>query len=105
MHVIIDQDIPIAEDIRLVKRLYKVPKEKAYPKGIKFAYQYLIYRDSEWIDICRVDNYRHDKIKTGTHVHKLNAKEVQFSDMDFEEAEEYAISLSERLAKESLKKW
>ena len=36
---IIDQDIPLAEDKRLIKRLYKVRKSDDFPDGLEFACQ------------------------------------------------------------------
>ncbi|MBI2137541.1 hypothetical protein HYU12_03415 [Candidatus Woesearchaeota archaeon] len=48
MQVIINQDILIAEDVRLVKRLFKVGKDANFPDGLKFAYQYLVFKGGEW---------------------------------------------------------
>lgn len=92
MDVIIDQDIPIGENSRLVKRLYKVKKDHGFPEGLKFAYQFLFFKGG-WIEIARIDNYPHDKKRIGTHIHKIRSKEIVFKDMDFEECEDYIIKL------------
>lgn len=97
MQNIIDQDILLAEDIRLIKRLDKVPKDQNFPEGLRFAYQYLIFRNNEWLQLCRIDNYEHDKRKTGTHIHKYTNENVEFKEMDFRESEEYIKQLGERL--------
>ena len=43
---IIDQDIPLAEDKRLIKRLYKVDKSDDFPDGLEFAYQFLYVKNT-----------------------------------------------------------
>ncbi|MBS3119267.1 hypothetical protein J4475_00415 [Candidatus Woesearchaeota archaeon] len=97
MSIIINQDIILAEDARLIKRLYKVRKETSFPDGLKFAYQYLVFRNNEWIEVCRIDNYKHDKNEIGTHIHKHGRKKVVFKELSFEEAEEYTMRLGEEL--------
>ena len=92
MKVLVDQDIPLAENVRLIKRLYKVNKDKDFPEGLKFAYQFL-FRKEKWLEIARMDNYTHDLKKKGVHVHKIGAKEVIFKNMTFEECEEYIVNL------------
>ena len=39
--IVIDQDIPLGEDKRLIKRLWKVDKTDDFPDGLEFAYQFL----------------------------------------------------------------
>jgi len=94
MRALIEQDILLAEDVRLVKRLYRVPRSPSFPDGLKFAFQYLVLKEGIWREVCRVDNYEHAG-GTGTHVHKHGS--VTFRQMTFEEAEDYIIALGERL--------
>ena len=67
---IIDQDIPLAEDKRLIKRLYKVDKNDDFPDGLEFAYQFLYFKDNKWIQVARIDNQLHGG-KPGTHIVNL----------------------------------
>lgn len=97
MQVIINQDILIAEDVRLVKRLFKVGKDANFPDGLKFAYQYLVFKYGEWLDVCRIDNYRHSRQKAGAHIHKFSGEFVEFRDIGFREAEELVIRIGGQL--------
>ena len=99
MKVIQDLDNPLAEDRRLVIRMYQVEKGIYFPTGVKFAFQYLLLKDNKWIEVARVDNYEHDPRKTGSHVHKLGTSEVEFKEITPEEAEEYIINLAEGIIK------
>ena len=38
---IIDQDIPLADDVRLIKKIWKVDKSRNFPEGLEFAFQLL----------------------------------------------------------------
>ena len=97
MKVIKDMDLTIGEGRRLIVRVYIVEKSQLFPDGIKFAIQYLFLKDSEWIEIARVDNYKHDNVKVGSHIHKLGFTEAEFRDIFPEEAEEYVVRLSESI--------
>jgi hypothetical protein len=93
---IIDQDIPLAEDKRLVKRLWKVDKSESFPDGLEFAFQFL-YLKGEWMQIARIDNQMHED-KPGVHIHVLNRK-VTWVNLSFEEAEEKIIEIGESAIK------
>lgn len=97
MKVVINQDITLAEDARLIKRLYKVQADAEFPLGLKFAYQYLLLKEGKWLEVCRVDNYRHDRHKTGTHIHKHGRQFIEFREMSFKEVEPAIIELGERI--------
>jgi len=99
MKVIQDLDIPLAEDRRLIIRMYEVEKSIYFPTGIKFAFQYLFSKDNKWIEVARVDNYEHDPKRTGSHVHKLGTSKVEFKEIAPKEAEEYIIGLAEDIIK------
>ena len=93
---IIDQDIPLAENKRLVKRLYKVDKSQDFPNGLEFAYQYLYFKDDKWIQVVRIDNQLHGG-KPGVHIHTLKREKVEWEALTFEEAEEKIIEMGERI--------
>ena len=95
---IIDQDIPLAEDKRLVKRLYKVDKSGDFPDGLEFAYQFLYFKDNKWIQVARIDNQLHSG-KPGVHIHTLKREKVQWIDLTFEEAEDKIIEMGESIIK------
>ena len=91
---IIDQDVPLAEDKRIIKRLYKVDKSADFPDGLEFAYQFLYFRDDKWIQAARIDNQLHGG-RPGTHIHTLKREKVEWVDLTFEEAEEKIIEMGE----------
>ena len=97
MKVIKDLDLTIGEGRRLIVRVYIVEKSQLFPDGIKFAIQYLFLKDARWIELARVDNYKHDPLKVGSHIHKLGLPEAEFRDIFPEEAEEYVVRLSESI--------
>ena len=91
---IINQDILLDIDKRLVKKLWKVEKSDNFPDGLEFAYQYLYYKESKWIQVARIDNQLHEG-KLGTHIHVLK-KEVYWENLTFEEAEEQILKIGIR---------
>lgn len=93
---IIDQDMPITDDMRLIKRLWKVDKNDKYPSGLEFAYQLLFFKDDKWKQIARIDNQLHEG-KPGVHVHIINREKVKWEDMSFEEAEEKIIQIGKKI--------
>ena len=95
---IIDQDIPLAEDKRLIKRLYKVDKNDDFPDGLEFAYQFLYFKNDKWIQVARIDNQLHGG-KPGTHIHTLKREKVEWVDLAFEEAEEKILEMGESIIK------
>lgn len=98
MQVVLEEDIELTEDSRLIRRLYKVQPDSKFPEGLKFAYQYLLLKSGAWIEVCRIDNYTHEKHRIGTHVHKYGKGEVEFVELNFVEAREYILELGERLS-------
>lgn len=98
MQNILNQDITLAEDVRLIKRLYKVQPDADFPSGLKFAYQYLLLKEGKWLEVCRIDNYRHGRSRVGTHIHKQGNEKVEFIDMSFVEAREYILDLEKRMS-------
>jgi len=98
---IIDQDILLADDKRLIKKLWKVDKNDDYPTGLEFSYQLIYLKDSEWIQVARIDNQLHER-KAGVHIHILD-REVKWEEMSFEKAEETIIELGESIIKNILR--
>ncbi len=96
--VIINQDIPLAENKRLIKRLYKVDRSDDFPEGFEFAYQFLYFKKDKWVQVARIDNQLHGR-KPGVHIHTLKREKVEWEDLTFEEAEERVIEVGERVIK------
>ena len=84
---IIDVDIFLSEDTRLVKKVEKTKRSDHFPDGIRFALQYLYFKDDRWHQLARIDNYLHQG-KPGAHIHLYKRKDVRFEEMRLEEAEE-----------------
>ena len=95
---IIDQDIPLAEDKRLIKQLWKVDKSDDFPDGLEFVYQFLYYKDDKWIQVARIDNQLHEE-KAGVHIHILKRDKVEWEELTFEKAEEKVLELGENVIK------
>ncbi|MDO8740401.1 MAG: hypothetical protein Q7J54_02370 [Candidatus Woesearchaeota archaeon] len=100
---IIDQDIPLAEDKRLVKKLWKVDKTDYFPHGLEFAYQFLYFKDNEWIQVARIDNQLHEG-KAGVHIHILKREEVRWEELTFEQAEEKILEIGEGIVRNIINK-
>ncbi len=100
---ILDQDIALAEDRRLIKKLWKIDKDKYFPEGLEFAYQYIYFKDKEWIQIARIDNQLHEN-KPGTHIHILKREKVIWKKMDFKESERKILEISESIIKNMIDK-
>jgi len=100
---VIDQDIPLAEDKRLIKQLWKVDKSDNFPNGLEFVYQFLYCKDDEWIQVARIDNQLHEG-KADVHIHILKRKKVEWEEMTFEEAEERVLELGEGIIKNIVNK-
>ncbi len=96
MEIVLDMDIPLSEDIRLIKRLYKVGDSEKFQGGLMFALQYLWRQEGKWIEVARIDNYKHQN-RTGAHIHKFGNDFVEFREVSFEEAEELVIELGEKI--------
>src|SRR3989338_6186060 len=57
-----------SEKIRLVKALMKRESPQEYPEPMKWALQMLYFDGEEWGEICRIDNYLHER-QNGRHIH------------------------------------
>jgi type III secretion system FlhB-like substrate exporter len=101
--VIIDQDIPLTEDRRLIKKLWKVDKSSNFPNGLEMAYQFLYFKDKEWIRVARIDNQLHEG-KPGTHIHILK-RQPEFIEIDFGSVEEKIIEMAENVIKNIINRW
>ena len=95
--LLIDQDIPLSENTRLVKRLWKVDKSEDFPEGVEFAYQFLYFKN-KWIQVARFDNQMHEG-KPGLHIHILKREKMQWKHIAFENIEERIIELGESVIK------
>jgi len=93
---LINQEIILAEDARLVKRLWKVAKSRDFPQGLEFSYQLLFFDRTKWIQIARIDNQMHGG-KQGTHIHIFGRRKVKWEDLAFEEAEKRVLGIGERM--------
>ena len=98
MKVTLDLDRKIGNCRRLITRIYEVDKSESFPAGLKFACQYLFFRD-KWIEVIRVDNYEHGLKRFGAHVHKLGAENTQFIEMSIDQLETYVLAMGESLIK------
>lgn len=95
---IIDQDIPLADDRRLIKRLWKVDKNKHFPNGLEFAYQFLYFKNNEWIQVARIDNQLHEN-NAGVHIHIFKREKAEWRELSFESAEEEILKIGESIIK------
>jgi predicted enzyme involved in methoxymalonyl-ACP biosynthesis len=95
---LIEQDVPVGEKRRLIKRLWKVEKNCNFPEGLEFSYQYLYLEGERWIQIVRIDNQLHEG-RPGTHVHIMDKEMVKWEDLSFDDAREEIMKIAEKIIK------
>ncbi len=91
-----------SENVRLVKTLMKRESPKEFYELLKWAFQMLYFDGESWVEICRIDNYRHEG-QEGSHIHIYNRDEVKKSELTFHEAEKRIKEISEKILKEEFK--
>ncbi len=92
----------LSEDTRLIKRLYEAEQEDNTIGKFIFALQYLWFHETEWLELARIDNYEHEKGKSGVHIHKFGTRFVEFKGMDFAEAERFILGVCDRIKQKIL---
>ncbi|MBI2549763.1 hypothetical protein HYV83_01115 [Candidatus Woesearchaeota archaeon] len=97
MKLIFESDKRLSEDSRLIKRLYRAESGEYQSGSFIFALQYLWFHEDKWLELARIDNYEHEKGRTGVHIHKFGMRFVEFREMDFTEAEQLVIAIGEKI--------
>lgn len=54
---LISDTIVLSETEVLDIQVWKVPKTRKYPEGIRYSYNYRLFNGKQWLDIIRWDNY------------------------------------------------
>ena len=93
-----DQELLLANNKRLIKRLWKIDKSENFPHGLEFVYQFLYLKDDKWIQVARIDNQLHEG-KPGSHIHILRRENVLWERLTFEDAEDRIIEIGESVIK------
>ena len=91
-----------SENIRLVKTLMKRESPEEHPELMKWALQMIYFDGEDWIEICRIDNYLHEKQK-GSHIHAYKKDEVKRLELSFQEADKLIKEISARILKDEFK--
>lgn len=87
------------ENVRLVKTLMKRESPEEYYDLLKWALQMLYFDDEQWIEICRIDNYPHDRMN-GCHIHQFGSTHVKREELTFQEADQIIKEVSARILRE-----
>lgn len=95
---IFNQEMPLNERTKLIKKLWKVDKSENYPEGLEFAFQVIYLKEDEWIRIVRIDNQMHDN-RPGTHIHILYREQVLWENIKINEVEDKTIEIGKRIIK------
>ena len=66
----------------------KVPKDKDFKEGLKFAVSFLYLKGNDWICIARIDNYRHKGKRGLCHIHREGDEKEEYRKLTLKEAEE-----------------
>jgi len=90
------------ERVRLVKTLMKRESPEEHAELMKWAFQMLYFDGEDWIEICRIDNYPHEKQK-GSHIHVYKKDEVKRLELTFQEAEKLIKEISTKILKDKFK--
>lgn len=100
MQILIDGlNVFYNEKVRLVKTLMKREFSGEYPEPLKWALQMLYFNCEELVEICRIDNYPHEK-QIGSHVHVYGRDKVKKVKLTFPEADEVIKEISARILKD-----
>jgi hypothetical protein len=91
-------------NLRLVKTLMKRESSGEYPEPMKWALQMLYFDGSDWIEICRIDNYPHGN-QAGSHIHLYGKCEAKRERMEFKDAERLIKKLSARILMEKFNEY
>ena len=102
MKLIFGTEKRLSEDTRLIKRLYLAESSDHASGNFVFALQYLWFHKDKWLELARIDNYQHEKGRTGARIHKFGTRFVEFREMSFTEAAECIISVGESIKKKIL---
>ena len=90
-------DILLDEETRIYRKILKVEKNKQFPKGIKFTFNYLLKVEDEWINLVRYDNSMHEKGKIGGHLHRYGKEEVEFVEIPLHKIHDYIVRIGEEI--------
>ena len=93
-----EYDYLLDEKTKVVIRATRVPKDKEFKKGLKFAVSLLHSRKGEWICIARIDNHRHKGKRGLCHVHRENNEKEEYMPLTLKEAEEKIINIRKNLS-------
>jgi len=100
MKILIDGFIEFYGDrVKLVKTLMKRQSPEKFPEVLKWVFQTLYFHEGVWVEICRIDNYLHEK-QSGSHIHYYGRKEVRRIALNYREAEKAIKDISERIIRE-----
>ncbi len=102
MKLIFESDKRLPEDMRLIKRLYRAESGEYMSGSFIFALQYLWFHEDKWLELARIDNYEHEKGRIGVHIHKFGTRFVEFREMSFTEAEQFALAVGEKIKQKIL---
>ena len=102
MKLIFSSDKRLSEDTRMMKRLYRAESSDYATESFIFALQYLWFHEDKWLELARIDNYEHEKGRIGVHIHKFGTHFVEFREMSFTEAEQFALAVGEKIKQKIL---
>src|SRR3989338_911062 len=88
-----------SEKIRLVKALMKRESPQEYPEPMKWALQMLYFDGEEWVEICRIDNYLHER-HNGSHINFYKKSRVKRAEVSFQDADRLIKQISARILKD-----
>ena len=96
--IIRDDDFTIDEDCRLAIKVTWIGKSKKFPKGYKYKFQFMVFRE-RWETIARIDNSLHKDKISKMHLHRFERKDIKYLDLMLREVETYIIKLGLKLKK------
>ena len=94
----VKEDLWIAEDRKLIKKAWRTDDREKCPQRIEFAYQYLYYKNGEWMQVARIDNQFHEG-KIGSHIHILKRDRVIWEETFLDEVEDKVKEIGECVIK------
>lgn len=101
IEIIRDDDFTIDEDCRLVVKITWVGKSKKFPKGYKYKFQFMVFRE-QWETIARIDNSLHKDKISKMHLHRFDREGVKYLNLRLRDVETYIIKIGSKLKKKFL---
>ncbi len=96
--VILEEDF-VERDYRIYNKITKVEKSSEFPEGLKYTFNFMVFRDGKWQNIARVDNSLHMGQVAKMHLHRMDKETAEHIDIPLEKIKDYIIKIGMEVEK------